>query len=199
MGDKILNFTFCGVWVKQNGCFGGRVVLAIRSFFVFFFFFFCFFFFFVVFFFLCHFQNWLFRCVKGRGGVFQNSRYFFDIVRIGVRIFCWTDSCFFFSNNSIITAVHQFNAIEVKNRATVGHCLKHVYYWDNYYTGKINENHTFIKRKTRGIHIFRYANICRFFFFFFFFFFFVGGGVRVGEKAGWGGRLLADIPYIVLG
>ena len=42
--------------------------------------------------------------------------------------------------------MHQFNAIKIKkeNEATVGNCLKHLYYLYNHYTGKIDENYTFI-------------------------------------------------------
>ena len=36
-----------------------------------------------------HFLNWLFL------EVYQNSRYFLGIVRIGIRSFCWTDSYFY--------------------------------------------------------------------------------------------------------
>ena len=59
-----------------------------------------------------------------------------------------------------------------KNGATGGNCLKHLYYLYNYYTGKINENHTLIKRK-QGEYFWGYAiaDIYLFFFFLFIYFF----------------------------
>ena len=149
---------------RPFGCYGmwrhGEVVFRLGLFFFFFFFFFfwCRILNFTLFFLevtislgICHLQVFLF--FWGFFFVFfylfQNWLFLESIKTLGMFCGYWNSRGF----NSSISGLHQFNTNkEEKKKKKRSYCWKLLYYQYNYYTGNVNENHTFIKRKTLRKH-----------------------------------------------